>query len=365
MLLGVDTDPSPCSPDITSSVCTVWSERPANQAHIEDLRTKMSAAQAEVLVFLGAGLSFGAARLGSRTYFDNERWLSKPLPNFDKKGGKDSRGDRGRPPKRGGNGDPPGFMAICFDDDGQPFPSWPWLVSRMRHRLALEEPAEKQQAISDFFADAGPLDCAQYFRNTVGEANYEHFLKKNFAPAWEGDRFITPSHQALAELRLQTIFTSNYDELIEHTYTRMGRSLRVSRDAEQFRAGLRSEDAAHLVKLHGCISDPRSIVLTRDDYAAARVERARIYDDLAGRLDSSTFLFVGFSLTDPNLTAILDDVRFAARGRVPVSYSVQARFDPVRNEYLRSRGINVIWLDSWNELPGFLGALSPETTGSS
>jgi hypothetical protein len=42
------------------------------------------------------------------------------------------------------------------------------------------------------------------------------------------------------------------------------------------------------------------MVLTRDDYAASRKSRTEMFDHLADEVHYSSFLFVGFSLSDPN-----------------------------------------------------------------
>ena len=54
-------------------------------------------------------------------------------------------------------------------------------------------------------------------------------------------------------------------------------------------------------------------------------------------LDSDRrFLFVGFSLSDPNFGLLYDDARLAFDGALPTSYVVQGRPDPVKDAYLRS-----------------------------
>jgi hypothetical protein len=117
---------------------------------------------------------------------------------------------------------------------------------------------------------------------------------------------------------------------------------------------------AHLVKLHGTWERPDEIVLTRDDYARARVERAEMFRRLAERARFSSFLFVGFSLSDPNFSLIRDEARAVMGDAMPTSYLVQQRVDPVMREYLQSLDVKVIELFSWNELPRFLRAINPE-----
>jgi hypothetical protein len=51
----------------------VWHEDPGNTALLQRPRAVI-AAKGRLLVFLGAGLSFGAARLQSRARFDHDRY---------------------------------------------------------------------------------------------------------------------------------------------------------------------------------------------------------------------------------------------------------------------------------------------------
>ena len=61
---------------------------------------------------------------------------------------------------------------------------------------------------------------------------------------------------------------------------------------------------------------------------------------------------------DPNVNILLDDARLATGGQLPPSYTVQGRFDQTTDEYYRSRGVNVVWIDSWDFLPSFLAAIN-------
>ncbi|RNM11736.1 SIR2 family NAD-dependent protein deacylase [Nocardioides pocheonensis] len=302
-----------------------------------DLMVRLRAALAgggRVLVFLGAGVSYGAARIKSRQYFDNEKY--RPWPPFDHP-----------------------HSEWSSNDDGLPLPSWPWLVSRMHRELVHHSDSSEHESLAKFFLEEGPLDCAQLFRQTVGEANYREFLLAQFSIDRQPFIEVTQSHRALIELDLPLLFTTNYDELIELAYLQAGTPIRVSISEEQFIARRAEQPARHLVKLHGSIDQPATIVLTRNDYARARIERKEMLNHLRSEMAETSFLFVGFSLSDPNFGLLYDDIRMVYEMNVPASYTVQARRDPVKQRYLMSMDINTIWLDGWNQLPQFLSRLSP------
>jgi NAD-dependent SIR2 family protein deacetylase len=311
----------------------VWHEHPGNAELVRRLRAGIEAG-GRVLVFLGAGLSFGAARQGGRATFDNEKY--RPYPPFD------------RPE-----------WALSSNDDGLPLPSWPWLVSRMQEQLIMHAESNEHGSLQKFFRDEGPLDCAQLFRQTVGDANYREFLLNQFDVGRHPFVGPTPSHAALIRLGLPLIFTTNYDELIETAHLQAGVQLRVTVTEEQFLARRSDKPRRHLVKLHGSIDQPDTIVLTRSDYARSRVERKEMLASLRSEMAETSFLFVGFSLSDPNFGLLHDDIRLVYGMNTPASFTVQGRRDPVKQRYLLSMDVNTIWLGDWNFLPDFLRRINP------
>jgi hypothetical protein len=293
-----------------------WLSQPSNRLHVEDLRAKIAADSSGLIVFLGAGLSFGAARTRGR--FDLE-------------------GD--------------GFH------DGGPFPSWDGLIARMLQELrGLADLDDRSEELSGFFENHSALDCAQLFKQMVGEANFTAFLQRQFSSPHAAP---TPSHRALVKLPITELFTTNYDTLIESAFLEATTALTVSARPEQFIARLSAPPSRHLVKLHGSVDEPASIVLTRAQYAASRRERIAMFDYLRHRLQQHSFLFVGYSLSDPNFTQLHDDARLAMGAAMPASYLVQGPVNRVREAYLRSLDVNVVSLGSWNLLPAFLTALDP------
>ncbi|HEY3140716.1 MAG TPA: SIR2 family protein, partial [Acidimicrobiales bacterium] len=292
-----------------------WFDDNANKAHIERLRSSLGENHGRVVLFLGAGLSFGASRRGRKGLAERDIW-----------------GNRGGAP---GDEEVRDTPEIILNDDQEPFPTWSRLKSRMRQQLS-DVRDQDQGSLNRFFRSSDPLDCAQLFRNVVGDANYFEFLRTQFKPHSPVDYWITPSHDELVALELPLIFTTNYDDLIERAYGHHGRTLTVSSTADEFLAHLNPHPESHLVKIHGSIDMPSTVVLTRDDYARARLSRRRIYDHLRFDVQQDTYVFIGFSLSDPNVNILLDDARLETGGTMPPSYTVQGRYDRATDEYYRS-----------------------------
>src|SRR6185295_7831313 len=70
-----------------------------------------------------------------------------------------------------------------------------------------------------------------------------------------------------------------------------------------------------LLKMHGCISRPDDIVLTRDDYFRYGERRAALAGIVQALLVTRHILFVGFSLNDDNFHRLVHDVRQALGNR--------------------------------------------------
>lgn len=290
---------------------------------IEGLREQLVNEAASVMIFLGAGLSYGVGRALGRA----------------------------------------GIEALPPIEDDERFPTWPLLIERMKPELVARGEDEFERGAYERFIERNdPLDAAQLYRLTVGDQRYFQFLDSQFETRLEDADLLTPSHRALVELPVRDIFTTNYDSLIELTFQRFDRELLVSPDPGSFLKNKVQNPDRHLVKLHGTWDDHPSIVLTRDDYARSRRAREEMFDSLAQEARYTTFLFVGFSLADPNFNLIRDEARAVMGEDMPTSYLVQEHADPVTERYLESLKVEIVNLFSWNELPRFLRAINPSST---
>jgi hypothetical protein len=69
-----------------------------------------------------------------------------------------------------------------------------------------------------------------------------------------------------------------------------------------------------ILKMHGCVSRPSSIVLTREDYLRFQENRGALAGIVQALLLTRHMLFVGFGFNDDNFHRIAHAVRTAIRG---------------------------------------------------
>ncbi|MBI5791878.1 MAG: SIR2 family protein [Rhodocyclales bacterium] len=141
---------------------------------------------------------------------------------------------------------------------------------------------------------------------------------------------LNENHKVLARLPIATYWTTNYDLMIEKALEAAGKVVDVKHTVEHLKKTQRGRHAV-VYKMHGDVSDPDKAVLTKDDYEGYFRDREPFVTALAGDLVAKTFLFVGFSFTDPNIDYVMSRIRVVLRSQPKQHYCI------LRREARRSR----------------------------
>ncbi len=146
---------------------------------------------------------------------------------------------------------------------------------------------------------------AQYHLNKMGtRSDLNQLLIDEFTK----DATLTANHRLLASLPLDTVWTTNYDDLLERAYTEAGKKIDVNRTKENLAVTVPGRSVT-IYKMHGDKTMPDDAVITKEDYEAYDTKRSLFSISLKGDLVDKTFLFLGFSFTDPNIDYILSRIR--------------------------------------------------------
>lgn len=125
-----------------------------------------------------------------------------------------------------------------------------------------------------------------------------------------------PNHDLIADLDLTTVWTTNYDHLLEQAFERAHKVYDAVIDAKDLRITSPRRDVV-IYKMHGDVDRPGEAVLTKDDYIAyaSTRERELFLNVLRSDLLSKTFLFLGYSFNDPNIEFVLGNLHLALSGQ--------------------------------------------------
>lgn len=112
------------------------------------------------------------------------------------------------------------------------------------------------------------------------------------------------NHKLVARLPINSIWTTNYDKLIEQALVNEKKNIDVKYKEEQLLFTKPKREVV-IYKMHGDISEPASATITKEDYEQYFHTHETFINALRGELITKTFLFIGFSFTDPNLDYVL------------------------------------------------------------
>ncbi|MHC4044381.1 SIR2 family protein [Bradyrhizobium xenonodulans] len=175
------------------------------------------------------------------------------------------------------------------------FVDWRGLLAKFAKELGLDVDREGDHLVR----------LAQYSYNHRGNRGHlDAAIIKSF-PVMKAP---SVNHEVLARLPISTYWTTNYDRLIETALVNAKKCVDVKHTDNQLPQSTPGRDAI-LYKMHGDAGQPAEAVLTRNDYENYPTKRPGFLNALSGDMTGKTFLFLGFSFTDPNLDHVLSQLR--------------------------------------------------------
>ena len=196
------------------------------------------------------------------------------------------------------------------------FVNWKGLLEGIAEELELDIDRE-----NDLIA------LAQYYENYKGgRGSINTQLVEEFTKEVQ----LTENHDILAQLPIETYWTTNYDDLIEKALEKNGKIVDRKLCPQNLAINKPNRDAI-VYKMHGDILLPHEAVITKDDYESYNEKRQVFTTALQGDLISKTFLFIGFSFDDPNLEHILGRIRILLGNSMRDHYCFLKKVN--RNDY--------------------------------
>lgn len=192
------------------------------------------------------------------------------------------------------------------------------------------------------------LKIPQYFYDTKGKDEYYNFLKKKFCRSYDSNVI----DELIVELNPEHIITTNYDHLIEDVkHPNVSNYTVIECDGDL----LEKNGHRYIIKMHGDIDKLEEIVLKEDDYLKYSQNHTLIETYIKSLLVDKTFLFIGYSLNDNNLSLIMSYIDYfvkdkGVKGRTPHYLVVNSISKPERETlYWGNKGIELINLSDINK----------------
>lgn len=166
-------------------------------------------------------------------------------------------------------------------------------------------PLIAQYIVNEHTSNRGPL------LNTISKAFNKNFALNNY-------------HKALSTTKVSTIWTTNYDTLLEKAFSDFLVHVKINDDAISRRV---INFDVEILKIHGCISGSHhnEIIITQEDYEDFLDSKPAISQRLCNDLLKKSFLFIGYSYRDPNIRNIMIAARRLAKRSTQEHYLITTK----------------------------------------
>jgi len=193
------------------------------------------------------------------------------------------------------------------------------------------------QQIPDFQYTT-PIDAISAYEYEFGRSKLieEMWIALHIRDAKPGS-----THISFAQLPFDKILTTNIDFLLERSYEAINRNYRVITSEKQFSLNL-PETEIEILKFHGDIKNPDSLIITERDYDTFLKKSPLFSTCVSYFITTRTPLLIGYSLSDPDfrqLWEILKERLGDSRRKAYTILSNPSRYDIARYE---RRGVKVI-----------------------
>jgi predicted RNase H-like nuclease len=178
-------------------------------------------------------------------------------------------------------------------------PTWADLISRIGEQLGLPSADLDELRQKDVLDQAAYLRAVHADKHVKGEPTFNQIVADLVSTERYG---LAPT--LIAAMGARQAITLNYDRLYEVAAEHANDPVRVIPDE----VGEESAPDRWVLKLHGSVTTPESIVLTRDDYLGFNEERQALSALVKATLITHHLLFVGFGLKDDHFHEIVHDV---------------------------------------------------------
>ena len=160
------------------------------------------------------------------------------------------------------------------------------------------------------------LDAAEVITECSDRAAFGDYVRRTL----DEPRFLASDmHKLVLEIDPKIVISTNYDQIYDRYCTAGqaagGYNITLYTDSnivDMIRSRVRL-----VVKAHGCVSHAQQIILSRSSYYKARRDNPAFYAVLDALFLTNSILFVGCSLSDPDIQLVLENANLAAPSAHP------------------------------------------------
>ncbi|MFQ5631085.1 MAG: SIR2 family protein [bacterium] len=224
-------------------------------------------------------------------------------------------------------------------------PSWKEFLKKLIDEGELDGMIENGNELRKHLDNGSYLEISEFVRKSLGSHLSNQYLRRIFAISLKP----TENHKILVDIPFRGIITTNYDKILETAYTMLwSRPPRILTWEDPASMGTVLYDKDFFVfKLHGDIDRFESIIMTSRDYDNVMFRNPHIRTFLHAIFLTSTLLFIGYSMNDPDFQMLMTELPLLFEGATPMSYALLPDVPEIlRKNYKDRMNITVLPYDA-------------------
>lgn len=178
-----------------------------------------------------------------------------------------------------------------------------------------------------------------HYKTKAKEYVYSVFNDLNTKNTLESD-----VHKLIWELSSK-IVTTNYDQILEYNKPSDPKIDIFGNENEFMALKSQKDDSKFLYKIHGDFKNPKTIILFESDYRSIYSNSNSNEDALGSFFKNKTFLFLGFSLSDPFINELFSKIKAIYGNHTIGEHFIFGTNDKDFSEY----DVTLIKLENWND----------------
>jgi len=218
-------------------------------------------------------------------------------------------------------------------------PDWQGLAEEVLTALRKVNPKDLEQAELDFARNDFPSLLGRAWRSIS-----QKFVIDVCQRALKDTGKIGPSYKFLTSFPFKGYLTTNIEDILARHFKDAGQAATVLGNEKAELEQVDFDVLRCVVKLHGSLEKPDFLVLTDDQYDAVihnqRFEALRTF--LSSHVSTSRILFIGYSLSDPDLQFLLKNISHRLRRKVPLFAIVANAGDGIIDDWDRKYNIRIV-----------------------
>jgi len=226
------------------------------------------------------------------------------------------------------------FIGSGFSNNAK-YPTWDDLLTILKGEFGDKSSDEIQ-----YFESMDNIKAVQYLYDKYKKNRIISEIEKIFNRV-----HIDPElHLELMSIPFQYMITTNWDSLLEKYYEKFNkREIKTIWKDSQL-SSLSSQKA--IIKLHGSIVDPDSVVFGEDEYYKHSTTNPLIFDFISNITATKTILFIGYSYSDFDFKSVFNYVKNKLGDLMQTSFIFLPNSTKYEASYLDKRGLTPIIFNS-------------------